>query len=104
MAAYLIYRAAVSDAEAYAAYMARTPGIIAQFGGRFLVRGGRTETLEGEPEERRTIVVEFPDFEAAKAFYESPVYADARRLRSEVAQVQIVITDGEPGANGAFDR
>ena len=100
MAAYLIYRAAVSDAEAYAAYMALTPGIIEQFGGKFLVRGGRTETLEGEPEQRRTIIVEFPGFAAAKAFYDSPIYADARRLRAEVAQVQIVITDGEPGVTG----
>lgn len=100
MAAYLIYRATVEDANAYAAYMARTPGIIAQFGGRFLVRGGRTETLEGEPEQRRTIIVEFPDFAAAKAFYDSPIYAEARKLRAEVAQVQIVITDGEPGETG----
>jgi len=100
MAAYLIYRAAVSDAQAYAAYMARTPGIIAEFGGRFLVRGGQTETLEGDQELRRTIIVEFPDFAAAKAFYDSPVYADARRLRAEAAEVQIVITDGEPGEAG----
>ena len=100
MAAYLIYRATVQDADAYAIYMARTPGIIAQFGGRFLVRGGRTETLEGEQEERRTIIVEFPDFVTAKAFYDSPIYAEARDLRAEVAQVQIVITDGEPGETG----
>ena len=100
MAAYLIYRAAVSDAEAYAAYMELTPGIIAEFGGRFLVRGGRTETLEGDQEKRRTIIVEFPDFAAAKSFYDSTVYAEARQLRAGVAEVQIVITDGEPGVTG----
>jgi uncharacterized protein (DUF1330 family) len=100
MAAYLIYRAMVNDAEAYAAYMAETPGIIAQFGGRFVARRGRTETLEGEPEQRRTIIVEFENFEAAKAFYDSPVYAQARVLRADAAEVQIVITDGEPGTTG----
>ncbi|RLA08218.1 MAG: DUF1330 domain-containing protein [Gammaproteobacteria bacterium] len=100
MAAYLIYRARVDDAEAYAAYMARTPGIIAEFSGKFLARGGRTETLEGEREERRTIIVEFPDFAAAKAFYDSPIYAEVRDLRANVADVQIVITDGEPGETG----
>ncbi|MEL0082344.1 MAG: DUF1330 domain-containing protein [Gammaproteobacteria bacterium] len=100
MSAYLIYRATVHDAEAYAGYMALTPGIIAQFGGRFLVRGGRSETLEGENEGRRTIIVEFPDFEAARRFYDSPIYAEARAIREDVASVQIVITDGEPGETG----
>ncbi len=100
MSAYLIYRANVRDADGYAAYMARTPGVIAEFGGRFLVRGGRTETLEGEPEGRRTILVEFPDFEAAQAFYDSDSYISARALRADVADVQIVIIDGEPGVTG----
>ncbi len=100
MAAYLIYRATVHDPEAYAAYMARTPDIIAQFGGRFIVRGGTTETLEGEIEERRTIIVEFPDFDSARQFYHSDIYAEARQLRRDVADVQIVITSGEPGVTG----
>ncbi|MBL4623186.1 MAG: DUF1330 domain-containing protein [Immundisolibacteraceae bacterium] len=100
MSAYLIYRANVRDAEAYTAYMARTPGVIAEFGGRFLVRGGRTETLEGETEGRRTILVEFPDFEAAQGFYDSDSYISARLLRADVADVQIVIIDGEPGVTG----
>ena len=100
MSAYLIYRANVRDAQAYAAYMALTPGVIAEFGGRFLVRGGRTETLEGDSEERRTILVEFPNFEAAQQFYDSDSYISAKVLRADVADVQIVIIDGEPGVTG----
>ena len=65
MPAYLIYRAHVHDADAYRAYMARTPDAIAAFGGRFLARGGETVTLEGAPETARVIIVEFPSLDAA---------------------------------------
>jgi len=94
MPAYLIYRAHVHDADAYRAYMARTPDAIAAFGGRFLARGGETVTMEGAPETARVIIVEFPSREAAKAFYDSDVYRAAMPFRRDCAQVQMVIVDG----------
>ena len=94
MAAYLIYRAWVSDAQAYRHYMARTPELIRAHGGRFLARGGETVTLEGQTDTARTIIVEFPDLAAARAFYDSDAYQEAVGLRSGCADVQVVIVDG----------
>jgi uncharacterized protein (DUF1330 family) len=94
MPAYLIYRAHVHDADAYRAYMTRTPEAIAAFGGHFLARGGDTVTLEGTPETARVIIVEFPTLEAARAFYDSDVYRATMPFRRDCAQVQMVIVDG----------
>jgi uncharacterized protein (DUF1330 family) len=94
MPAYLIYRARVHDADAYRAYMARTPAAIAAFGGRFLARGGETVTLEGAPETARVIIVEFPSLEAARAFYDSDIYQQAMPFRRDCADVQMVLVDG----------
>ncbi|MGE4088213.1 MAG: DUF1330 domain-containing protein [Immundisolibacter sp.] len=94
MPAYLIYRAHVHEAEAYRAYMARTPDAIAAFGGRFLARGGETVTLEGAPETARVIIVEFPSLDAARAFYDSDVYREAMPFRRDCADVQMVVVDG----------
>ncbi|MEC9341606.1 MAG: DUF1330 domain-containing protein [Pseudomonadota bacterium] len=98
MAAFLIYRAWVRDPVAYRAYMACTPELIRRHGGRFLARGGASETLEGDPETARTIIVEFPDLAAARAFYRSGDYQAAIDLRRRCADVQMVIVDGiRPG-------
>lgn len=94
MAAYLIYRAHVHDADAYQAYMERTPAAIAAFGGRFLARGGQTVTLEGAPETARVIIVEFPDRAAAEAFHASDIYRQAIPFRRDCADVQMVVVDG----------
>ncbi|MDB5478978.1 MAG: hypothetical protein JWO83_31 [Caulobacteraceae bacterium] len=79
--AYLIARVQVNDWDRYREYMKHSPRVIAQFGGRFIVRGGETAVLEGEDDGRRTIIVEFPSLEQAKAFYASPEYAAVRSLR-----------------------
>lgn len=66
MAAYLIARIKVNDPEVYSQYTARTPEVVARYGGRFLVRGGRMELEEGDNSEfDRTVVLEFPSFESA---------------------------------------
>ena len=84
MTAYIIARVNVTDPEKYKGYMALSPGAIAAQGGRYLVRGGEMQTLEGEPESRRVVVLEFPTLEAAKAFYESAEYTAAREKRGEL--------------------
>ena len=60
MSAYLLVRVKVTDWDKYKEYMKVTPGVIEQYGGRFIVRGGDVETLEGPPETYRVVVVEFP--------------------------------------------
>lgn len=74
MAAYVIGDVTVNDPEAYREYTAQTPGTVQQYGGRFIVRGGAYETLEGSWSPQRIVVIEFPTIEQARAWYASPEY------------------------------
>ena len=94
MAAYMIARVNVNDWDKYNQYIKVTPGIIAKYGGRFIVRGGETVTLEGPEEKWRIVVVEFPDLEKAKEFYYSPEYTDAKKIREGAALAQFVAIEG----------
>ncbi len=94
MPAYLVARIRVTDPEKYRGYMALSPAAIEKHGGRFLARGGEVVTLEGEPEERRVVIVEFPSLEAARAFYDSPEYREARAAREGAAEAQFFVVEG----------
>lgn len=94
MPAYLIARVEVTDWERYRAYTKATPTAIAAYGGKFIVRGGEITTLEGEPETRRLVIIEFPSLEQAKAFYNSPEYARAKALRAGAAVGQFIVVPG----------
>ena len=84
----------VSNAQQYQEYAKLTPGIITSFGGRFLARAGRTVTLEGPPARPRVVLLEFPSFEKAQEFYQSPAYTAARKVREGAAQAQFVLVEG----------
>ena len=94
MAAYMIARINVTDWDRYNEYIKVTPGIIAKYGGRFIVRGGEMVTLEGPEEKWRIVVVEFPDLQKAKDFYNSADYADAKKIREGAALAQFVAIEG----------
>lgn len=94
MAGYMIVRVNVTDWEKYRQYMDATPGILNKYGGRFIVRGGRTTTLEGPEEHSRVVVVEFPSYEEAVKFYHSPEYSAAKRLREGAARAQFLAVEG----------
>lgn len=94
MTAYLIVRVEVTDPVQYEDYKKLSPAAIAAAGGKFIVRGGEHETLEGEPEHRRIVVAEFDTTEAAKAFYDSELYVEARRVRDGAANMQMVVVQG----------
>ncbi len=94
MPAYWIVRMNVTAPEAYEEYKKRTPAALAKYGGRFLVRGGRMQTLEGEEDYARVIVVEFPSFDQALRCFDSPEYQEARRFREGAADAQIIAIDG----------
>lgn len=94
MAAYMIARVNVTDWDKYNEYIKLTPDIIAQYGGRFIVRGGETVTLEGPEEKWRIVVVEFPDLARAKEFYHSPEYTAAKAVRAGAAEAQFVAASG----------
>lgn len=70
---YIIATIDVTDEAEYGRYTARTPDLVAAAGGRFLTRGGRHEALEGTARSRN-VIIEFPDFESARAFYASEGY------------------------------
>jgi uncharacterized protein (DUF1330 family) len=94
MPAYLIAQLRVHDWDTYRQYAARTPAIIAKHGGRFLARGGATEILEGDAPERRVVIIEFPSMEAARAFYHSPEYQEAKAIRMPAAEALFLIVQG----------
>jgi uncharacterized protein (DUF1330 family) len=94
MPAYVIAEIEVADPEAYAPYRARTPDVVAAHGGRFLVRGGAVEPLEGDPPVGRIVVIEFPDLEAARRFYASPEYRAILPLRQAASQGRLYLVEG----------
>ncbi|MCZ6858769.1 MAG: DUF1330 domain-containing protein [Alphaproteobacteria bacterium] len=94
MAGYIIARVNVTDPEKYQDYTAVTPGLIAKHGGRFIVRGGETATLEGPEETGRIVVIEFDSLEQAKAMYESAEYQAAIKLRAGAATAQFLAVAG----------
>ena len=94
MTAYLIARVEVTDPVQYEEYKKLTPAAMEAAGGRFIVRGGEHETLEGEEETRRLVVAEFETMGAARAFYDSVLYRQARAARDGAAKMQMVIVPG----------
>ena len=92
--AYLLVQADVTNPQQYQEYAKLSPGIIAKYGGRYLARAGRTITLEGPPAKSRVVVVEFPNVERARQFYDSPEYVAARKLRAGAATAQFVVVEG----------
>ncbi len=94
MAAYIVVRMDVTDADRYELYKADAPAAIAKYGGTYLARGGATETVEGDDETRRVVILQFPDMDAARAFYNSPEYTAAREKRAGAAEGQFVIVEG----------
>ncbi|MBS0393657.1 MAG: DUF1330 domain-containing protein [Proteobacteria bacterium] len=96
MAAYIIASIDVADAVGYEEYRQRVPPLIAAFGGRFLVRGGPIERLEGEEPPGRIVVLEFPDRASARAFYECPEYQTLVRIRQRHSRGSLWLVDGVP--------
>ena len=94
MPAYVIVNVRVRDPERYRDYTAETPASIARFGGRFLVRGGAVDEREGSWSPERVVVLEFPDGEAARAWYESDEYQALLPIRQEAAESELVIVEG----------
>jgi uncharacterized protein (DUF1330 family) len=94
MPAYLIAQVQIRDPSAYRLYSAKTPAIIAQYGGRILVRGGQTEALEGDSRDQRVVVIEFASMDAARAFYHSKEYQEAKLLRTPVSDAQFLLVQG----------
>jgi uncharacterized protein (DUF1330 family) len=94
MPAYLIAETDIFDPEQYEHYKAASPGAIAAGGGKFVVRGGELAVLEGDWHPPRLVILEFENLEAAKAFYDSPEYQAAIKLREGAAKLNMVAVEG----------
>jgi uncharacterized protein (DUF1330 family) len=92
--AYVIVRAKVTDPEAYEEYKQHSGPAVARYGGHFLARGGLLETLEGGEESSRVVLIEFPDLDTARRWYNSPEYQQAISIRKDAAKAQFVLLEG----------
>jgi uncharacterized protein (DUF1330 family) len=93
---YWIVRVDVSDNEVYGRYIKANAAPIARHGGRFLVRGGRHEAVEGTAR-ARNVVIEFPSYDAALACFRDPDYQAAKAIRDPVTEAEIVVIEGYDG-------
>ena len=92
--AYILGQIDVTNPQQYSEYTKLTPAIIEKFGGRFVARGGKSETLEGAAAKGRVVVIEFPSYERAQQFYNSAEYQAAKKVRAGAATVQFVLLEG----------
>lgn len=91
---YVIAQINVTDPGAYPAYVKMVGPIVAKFGGEFLVRGGRSESHEGTPPGERNVLIRFPSYEAAREWYHSEEYAEAKAVRVAASTSVQTIVEG----------
>lgn len=94
MPAYVIVETDIHDPEQYDRYRAASPAAVAAGGGRFVARGGELAVLEGDWLPTRLVILEFPDLETAKRWYESDEYQEAKALREGAANLRMVAVEG----------
>ena len=93
---YVIAEITVTDPDAYKQYAATVAPIAAKFGGKYLVRGGQTVAVEGDPPGGRIVVIEFDNLAAARAFEDSSEYQAVAPLRHKAARSRVFLVEGVP--------
>ena len=96
MSAYVISEVDVRDAAGFEAYRTIAAPTIAQYGGRYLVRGGAAVAAEGGPAPKNIIVVEFPSMERLREWYASAEYAEALKVRATALDRRLIFVEGVP--------
>jgi uncharacterized protein (DUF1330 family) len=94
LAVYFIVDVTIDDPQSYAEYSKQVGPMVARYGGRFLVRGGATETIEGSWQPQRLVVIEFADTAHFRAWYDSPEYAEVRAIRFKASTARAVLAHG----------
>jgi uncharacterized protein (DUF1330 family) len=94
MPAYIIAEIQVTDPTSYDRYRPMAAASIARFGGRYVVRGGKLDLLEGEPVPGRIVVIEFPDADAARRWYRSEEYQKALKIRQSASRGRVFLVEG----------
>ena len=94
MPAYFIVDNEVSDRAGFEEYRKQVPATVVGYGGKFLVRGGQVQTLEGDWKPKRMVVTEFPNIEQARRWYDSEEYRALKALRLRTARGSVVLVEG----------
>jgi uncharacterized protein (DUF1330 family) len=94
MAAYVIVDLTVTDLPTMEEYRKQVPATLAKYGGRFLVRGGAHQTVEGDWKPNRIVVLEFPSMEQAKRWYDSEEYRDPKAKRLRAGRANMIMVEG----------
>ena len=94
MSAYIVVELDVKDPERYADYRTMVPASLEAYGGKYLVRGGAVENLEGDWEPSRFVVLAFDSVEQAKRWWDSDEYRQARNLRQATADTRMIVVEG----------
>ena len=94
MSVYVIVQVTIDDPDRYEEYKALTPETIQNHGGRFVVRGGELDIVEGEWGYRRLVVLEFDSIDQARGWYSSPEYQEALKIRKSASRGLVIIAEG----------
>ncbi len=94
MSAYFIVDVDVHDPKGMQEYLERVPGTLTKYGGRYIVRGGKFEIVEGDWQPSRVVMLEFPDMEQAKRWYGCEEYKEMKAARLKAAKTDIVLVQG----------
>jgi len=92
--AYFIVDNEVTDPAGFEEYRKQVPATVARYGGKFLVRGGQVQTLEGDWKPKRMVVTEFPNIEQAPRWYDSEEYRALKALRLRTTRGSVVLVEG----------
>ncbi len=94
MSAYIIVDVQVTDPEVYKGYTKLVPATVEAYGGKFIVRGGAAENMEGDWEPNRVVVLEFESMAQAKAWYNSAEYREPKGIRHSASQAKMIVVEG----------
>ena len=94
MPAYILAEVEVTNPAGYESYRPLAGASVAQYGGKFVIRGGKAELIEGSKDPARIVVIEFPDTDAAKRWYNSPEYQDALKIRLANSTGRVILVEG----------
>ena len=94
MSAYVIVEIEIVDPAGYEAYKKLAGATVEKYGGKYLVRGGQTEVLEGNWKPKRIVVLEFPSTDRAKAWLNSEEYREPRKMRHATAKTHMLVVEG----------
>ena len=94
MTGYAIFQIEITNPEEYKNYVAKASGLVAKYGGEYLVRGGEFSHVEGEWKNSRNIIIKFPSYEKALEWYHSEEYKPVRQIRLDNANTNQIIIKG----------